>query len=50
MEKEQRSFRWGHEALHLEFALDDDGSARLTHLGLPGEAGNGPVGPCLWWR
>ncbi|MER5935769.1 alpha-galactosidase [Streptomyces sp. NPDC001928] len=41
MEKEERSFRWGHEALHLEFALDDDGSARLTHFGLPGEEGNG---------
>ncbi|MFE2061095.1 glycoside hydrolase family 36 N-terminal domain-containing protein [Streptomyces sp. NPDC059467] len=44
MEKEQRSFRWGHEALHLEFVLGDDGDARLTHLGLPDEAANGPRG------
>ncbi|MEU6665676.1 hypothetical protein [Streptomyces sp. NPDC046727] len=44
METEQRSFRRGHEALHLEFALGDDGNARLTHLGLPGEAGKGPRG------
>jgi alpha-galactosidase len=42
MENEQRSLRWGHEALHLEFVLGDDGSARLTHLGLPGEAGSDP--------
>ncbi|MFF7449680.1 MULTISPECIES: alpha-galactosidase [unclassified Streptomyces] len=42
MENEQRSFRWGHDALHLEFVLGDDGSARLTHLGLPGEAGGDP--------
>lgn len=42
MENEQRGLRWGHEALHLEFALGDDGSARLTHLGPPGEAGSAP--------
>ncbi|MFD5743598.1 alpha-galactosidase [Streptomyces massasporeus] len=44
METEQRSFRWGHEALHLEFTLGADGSARLTHLGRPGEAGDGSRG------
>ncbi|MFD5792062.1 hypothetical protein ACFWIO_00720 [Streptomyces diastatochromogenes] len=44
METEQRSFRWGHEALHVEFALGDDGRVRLTHLGLPEEAGNGTRG------
>lgn len=44
MDKEQRSFRWGHEALELEFVLGDDGNARLTHLGLPGEASSGPQG------
>lgn len=38
MTKEQGTFHWGHEALHLEIVLDDDGSPRLTHLGLPGEA------------
>ncbi|MCX4625257.1 hypothetical protein [Streptomyces sp. NBC_01443] len=38
MTKEQGPFHWGHEALHLEIALDDDGSPRLTHLGRPGEA------------
>lgn len=43
-ESERRSFRWGHEALHLEFVLGDDGDARLTHLGLPGETANGPRG------
>ncbi|GEC06050.1 hypothetical protein SSP24_37050 [Streptomyces spinoverrucosus] len=32
MENEQRSLRWGHEALQLHFVLDDDGSVRLTHL------------------
>ncbi|WP_217214645.1 alpha-galactosidase [Streptomyces sp. AC550_RSS872] len=42
MENEQRSFRWGHDALRLDFVLGDDGSARLTHLGLPGEAGSDP--------
>lgn len=44
METEQRSFRWGHAALHLEFTLGADGSARLTHLGRPGEAGDGTRG------
>ncbi|MFE0257942.1 alpha-galactosidase [Streptomyces sp. NPDC059010] len=44
METEQRSFCWGHEALHLKFALGDDGSTRLTHLGRPDEAGNGTRG------
>ncbi|MEV3853763.1 alpha-galactosidase [Streptomyces sp. NPDC050095] len=39
MENEQRSFRWGHDALQLEFVLGDDAGARLAHLGLPGEAG-----------
>ncbi|MFF2426372.1 alpha-galactosidase [Streptomyces mirabilis] len=38
MTKEQGTFHWGHEAPHLEIVLDDDGSPRLTHLGLPGEA------------
>ncbi|AXE90648.1 alpha-galactosidase [Streptomyces sp. Go-475] len=42
MENEQRSFRWGHDALQLDFALGDDGSARLTRLGLPGEADSDP--------
>jgi alpha-galactosidase len=37
MTKEQGTLHWGHEALHLEIVLDDDGSPRLTHLGLPGE-------------
>ncbi|CAM5685450.1 hypothetical protein SAFG77S_10056 [Streptomyces afghaniensis] len=37
MSKEQGTFHWGHEALHLEIVLDADGSPRLTHLGLPGE-------------
>ncbi|MBD0839811.1 alpha-galactosidase [Streptomyces sp. TRM68416] len=37
MENEQRSFRWGHEALRLDFVVGDDRSPRLTHLGLPGE-------------
>ncbi|MFE6092621.1 alpha-galactosidase [Streptomyces massasporeus] len=44
METEQRSFRWGHAALHLEFTLGAAGSARLTHLGRPGEAGHGTRG------
>ncbi|MFE6174570.1 alpha-galactosidase [Streptomyces sp. NPDC056464] len=44
METEKRSFHWGHDALRLEFVLGDDGSARLTHLGRPGEVGNGPRG------
>ncbi|GGW76660.1 hypothetical protein [Streptomyces caelestis] len=38
MTKEQVTLHWGHEALHLEIVLADDGSPRLTHLGLPGEA------------
>ncbi|MGX1479700.1 UNVERIFIED_CONTAM: alpha-galactosidase [Streptomyces canus] len=38
MTKEQGTVHWGHEALHLEIVLDGDGSTRLTHLGLPGEA------------
>ncbi|MGQ4334569.1 alpha-galactosidase [Streptomyces hayashii] len=28
--------RWGHPALRVEIGVDDDGAARLTHLGLPG--------------
>ncbi len=35
---EQGTFHWGHEALRLGLVLDEDGSPRLTHLGLPGEA------------
>ncbi|MFF4523051.1 alpha-galactosidase [Streptomyces bluensis] len=42
MTKEQRTIRWGHEALQLEIHLDDDGSPRLTHIGLPGEADSSP--------
>lgn len=42
MAKEQGPFHWGHEALHLAIALDDDCSPRLTHLGLPGEAAEHP--------
>ncbi|GAA2425485.1 glycoside hydrolase family 36 N-terminal domain-containing protein [Streptomyces coeruleofuscus] len=37
MTEEQGTFHWGHEALHLEIVVADDGSPRLTHLGLPGE-------------
>ncbi|MFJ8364197.1 hypothetical protein [Streptomyces sp. NPDC093984] len=50
MENEQRSFRWGHDALHLEFVLGDDGGARLTHLGLPAKRAATPVRPCRWLR
>ena len=45
MTKEQRTIRWGHGALQLEIVLDD-GSPRLTHLGLPGEAEK-PAGASL---
>ncbi|WP_251072781.1 glycoside hydrolase family 36 N-terminal domain-containing protein [Streptomyces sp. ISL-43] len=38
MPNEQGTFHWGHDALHLQIVLDDNGSPRLTHLGLPGEA------------
>jgi hypothetical protein len=41
MTKEQGTFHWGHEALHLEFALHEDGNPRLTHLGPPGGAQRG---------
>ncbi len=41
MTREQGTFHWGHEALRLELVLDD-GSPRLTHLGLPGEARGAP--------
>lgn len=44
MTKERGTFHWGHEALHLEIVLDDDGSPRLTHLALPGEARRIPGG------
>lgn len=50
MTKEQETFHWGHEALHLEIVLDDDGSPRLTHLGLPGEARTSPGASLPWWR
>ncbi|MER5794038.1 alpha-galactosidase [Streptomyces sp. NPDC001980] len=35
------TLRWGHETLRLEIARDDNGTPRLTHLGLPDEGGNG---------
>ena len=38
----QRSFRGGHEVLQLDFVLGDDGRARQTRLGRPGEAGSDP--------
>ncbi|MER5202728.1 alpha-galactosidase [Streptomyces sp. NPDC002825] len=38
MTGDQGTFHWGHEALRLDFVLDDDGRPRLTHLGPPGEA------------
>lgn len=33
-----QTIRWGHSALAMEIALDEDGAARLVHLGTPGEA------------
>jgi alpha-galactosidase len=45
MTKEQQTIRWGHEALQLEILLDDNGSPRLTHFGLPGEADSSPGTP-----
>ncbi|MGW1744659.1 alpha-galactosidase [Streptomyces sp. NPDC002092] len=45
MTKEQQTISWGHEALRLEILLDDDGSPRLTHLGLPGAADRNPGTP-----
>ncbi len=45
MPEEQRTIRWGHEALQLEILLDDDGSPRLTRLGPPGEPDSGPGTP-----
>lgn len=49
MTKEQGTFRWGHEALHLEIVLDDDGSPRLTYLG-PAKRRESRLHPCPWWR
>ncbi|MEV5439425.1 alpha-galactosidase [Streptomyces sp. NPDC052682] len=43
MTKEEQAFDWGHEALRLGFVLDDQGSPRLTRLGLPGDADNDPA-------
>ncbi|MFF1510429.1 alpha-galactosidase [Streptomyces sp. NPDC058326] len=42
MTKEQGTFHWGHEALHLDLVLDEDGRPGLTHLGLPDEARTAP--------
>ncbi|WP_327348145.1 hypothetical protein [Streptomyces europaeiscabiei] len=28
--------RWGHQALEVEIGVGEDGTARLTHIGLPG--------------
>ncbi|MGX1668118.1 alpha-galactosidase [Streptomyces sp. NPDC055400] len=42
MDKEQRSFRWGHRALQLEFTLGGDDSVRLARLGLPGDVSGDP--------
>lgn len=33
-----QTIRWGHPALAMEIALDEDGAARLVHLGTPEEA------------
>lgn len=50
MTKGQQTVRRGHEALRLGVVLDDSGSPRLPHLGLPGEAESPPLRPCPWWR
>ncbi|MGO4422783.1 alpha-galactosidase, partial [Streptomyces sp. MCAF7] len=31
-----QTLRWGHSALEVEIGVDDDGTARLTRIGLPG--------------
>ncbi|MFF4378514.1 glycoside hydrolase family 36 protein [Kitasatospora sp. NPDC001547] len=36
------TIRWGHGALELEIALDEQGAARLVRLGAPGEKGAAP--------
>ncbi|MEV4558087.1 glycoside hydrolase family 36 protein [Kitasatospora sp. NPDC049285] len=36
------TIRWGHDALELEIALDDQGAARLVRLGAPGEGSTAP--------
>ncbi|GLW67966.1 hypothetical protein Kpho02_02650 [Kitasatospora phosalacinea] len=36
------TIRWGHDALELEIAPDDRGTARLVRLGAPGEEGTAP--------
>ncbi|MEU9044833.1 MULTISPECIES: alpha-galactosidase [unclassified Kitasatospora] len=35
MSEERQTIRWGHQALSVEIALGEDGTARLVHIGPP---------------
>ncbi|BFV55665.1 hypothetical protein KCMC57_up07690 [Kitasatospora sp. CMC57] len=42
MSDDDQTIRWGHGALELEIALQEDGRPRLSRIGSPGETGQCP--------